>query len=84
MNHFESWDMLSRFEARLELLLKHNIMSAFGNYKKDEVYTSIKEFVEDLKLNNPEVQINEIIKEVMEAVTLGLENSIYNIENKKL
>jgi hypothetical protein len=58
-------------------------MSAFGNDIKDEIVSSIKNFVEDKKSKNPTIQINELIKEVMEAVGYGLENAIWDIENIK-
>lgn len=56
-------------------------MSAFGYYEKDNIYYSIKSFVEYKKEQNPEIQINELIKETLEAVNYGLENAIWNIEN---
>ena len=58
-------------------------MSAFGNYLKDDIVDSIKNFVSDKKEDNPEIQINQLVKEVMEAVSYGLESSIYKIENEK-
>ncbi len=57
-------------------------MSAFDNYLKDDIVHSIKEYVSDLKENKPDLQYNEIIKEVMEAVSYGLEKSFWEIENK--
>ena len=57
-------------------------MSAFGNYTKDEIVESIKKFIEDKQLENPKIQINELIKETMEAVSYGLNIAIWNIENK--
>lgn len=56
-------------------------MSAFGYYEKDNIYDSIKSFVEYKKEQNPEIQINELIKETLEAVNYGLEHAIWEIEN---
>ena len=56
-------------------------MSAFGNYIKDDIADSIKTFIEEKKQQQPEIQINELIKEIMEAVSYGLEHAIWNIEN---
>ena len=56
-------------------------MSAFGNYLKDDIVSSIKNFIEDKKQQQPDIQINELIKETMEAVNYGLEHAIWEIEN---
>ena len=56
-------------------------MSAFGYYQKDEIAESIKNFIEYKKEQNPEIQINELIKETVEAVNYGLEHAIWDIEN---
>ena len=56
-------------------------MSAFGYYEKDNIYDSIKSFIEYKKEQNPEIQINELIKETLEAVNYGLEHAIWNVEN---
>ena len=57
-------------------------MSTFGNYPKDEITASIQSFSEDMILENPDVKASEIVKEVMEAVSHGLEISIWNFEEK--
>ena len=57
------------------------IMSAFGYYQKDEIVEAIKNFIEYKKEQQPEIQINELIKETMEAVNWGLEHTIWDIEN---
>lgn len=56
-------------------------MSAFGYYQKDEIVEAIKNFIEYKKEQQPEIQINELIKETMEAVNCGLERAIWEIEN---
>ena len=56
-------------------------MSAFGNYIKDDIVYSIKNFIEEKKQQQPDIQINELIKETMEAVNYGLEHAIWEIEN---
>lgn len=56
-------------------------MSAFGNYLKDDIVASIKAFIEEKKQQQPDIQINELIKETMEAVNYGLEHAIWEIEN---
>ena len=56
-------------------------MSAFGYYQKDEIVEAIKNFIEFKKEQHPEIQINELIKETMEAVNCGLERAIWDIEN---
>ena len=56
-------------------------MSAFGNYTKDDIVASIKTFIEEKKQQQPDIQINELIKETMEAVNYGLEHAIWEIEN---
>lgn len=56
-------------------------MSAFGYYQKDEIVEAIKNFIEYKKEQQPEIQINELIKETMEAVNYGLEHAIWDIEN---
>jgi hypothetical protein len=56
-------------------------MSAFGDCIKDEIFLSIKNYVEYKKQQQPEIQINELIKETMEAVSYGLQNAIWEIEN---
>jgi len=56
-------------------------MSAFGNYIKDDIVSSIKNFIEEKKQQQPDIQINELIKETMEAVNYGLEHAIWEIEN---
>ena len=56
-------------------------MSAFGYYQKDEIVESIKNFIEHKKDQKPDIQINELIVETMEAVSCGLERAIWNIEN---
>jgi hypothetical protein len=56
-------------------------MSAFDNNIKDEIVDSIKNFIEEKKEQQPTIQINELIKEVMEAVSVGLERGIWYIEN---
>ncbi len=56
-------------------------MSAFGNYIKDDIVASIKTFIEGKKQQQPDIQINELIKETMEAVNYGLEHAIWEIEN---
>jgi len=57
------------------------IMSAFGNYLKDDIVSSIKNFIEEKKQQQPDIQINELIKDTMEAVNYGLEHAIWEIEN---
>ena len=57
-------------------------MSAFDNNLKDDIVDSINNYVSDLKEHNPLLQYNEILHEVMEAVTYGIEKAIYNIENE--
>lgn len=56
-------------------------MSAFGNYIKDDIVASIKTFIEEKKQQQPDIQINELIREIMEAVNYGLEHAIWEIEN---
>lgn len=56
-------------------------MSAFGNYLKDDIVSSIKNFIEDKKQQQADIQINELIKETMEAANYGLEHAIWEIEN---
>ena len=56
-------------------------MSAFGYYQKDEIVEVIKNFIEYKKEQQPEIQINELIKETMEAVSCGLERAIWDVEN---
>ena len=56
-------------------------MSAFGYYQKDEIVEVIKNFIEYKKEQQQEIQINELIKETMEAVNCGLERAIWDIEN---
>ena len=56
-------------------------MSAFGNYTKDDIVASIKTFIEEKKQQQPDIQINELIKETIEAVNYGLEHAIWEIEN---
>lgn len=58
-------------------------MSAFGYYQKDEIVEAIKNFIEYKKEQQPDIQINELVKETMEAVGYGLENAIWNVENGK-
>lgn len=57
-------------------------MSAFGNYEKDDIVDSIKRFIESEKEKNPEVQINKLLAETMEAVNYAMEQAIWEIENK--
>lgn len=56
-------------------------MSAFDNYIKDNIVDSIKNFIEDRKEKEPNIQINMIVSEVMEAVSYGICLSIWDIEN---
>jgi len=56
-------------------------MSAFGYYQKDEIVEAIENFIKYKKEQNPEIQINELIVETMEAVNCGLERAIWEIEN---
>jgi hypothetical protein len=56
-------------------------MSAFENYIKDDIVASIKIFIMEKKQQQPNIQINELIKETMEAVNYGLEHAIWEIEN---
>lgn len=56
-------------------------MSAFGNYYKDDLVDSIKNLIENKKDNNPDIQFNELIKEVMEVVSYGIEKGFWEIEN---
>jgi len=56
-------------------------MSAFDNYIKDEIVSSIKTFIEEKKKGQPNIQINELIKETLEAVNYALDNAIWEIEN---
>jgi hypothetical protein len=56
-------------------------MSAFENYLKDDIVSSIKNYIEEKKQQQPEIQINELIRETMEAVNYGLEHAIWEIEN---
>lgn len=56
-------------------------MSAFDYYQKDEIVEAIKNFIEYKKEQQPTIQINELVKETMEAVTYGLEHAIWNVEN---
>ncbi len=58
-------------------------MTAFGNNEKDDLYESIKDFVANKKKDNPDIQINEIIEEVMEVFSYALKSAIYSIENFK-
>lgn len=56
-------------------------MSAFGNYEKDYISESIINFIRYKIEKKQDIQINELVKEVMEAVNYGLEVSIWEIEN---
>ena len=56
-------------------------MSAFGNYQKDDIVEAIKNFIEYKKEQQPDIQVNILIEETMEAVTYGLRNAIWDIEN---
>lgn len=56
-------------------------MSTFGYYQKDEIVEAIKNFIKYKKEQQPTIQINELVKETMEAVTYGLEHGIWNVEN---
>lgn len=56
-------------------------MSAFDEYHKDDIVASIKSFVCYKKEQTSNIQINDLVKEVMDAVSYGMVNSIYNIEN---
>ena len=56
-------------------------MSAFGNYQKDDIVEAIKNFIEYKKEQQPDIQVNILIEETMEAVTYGLRYAIWNIEN---
>ena len=56
-------------------------MSAFGNYQKDDIVEAIKNFIEYKKEQQPDIQVNVLIEETMEAVTYGLSYAIWNIEN---
>lgn len=56
-------------------------MSAFDNNTKDDIVDSIRAFIQEKKEQQPDIQINELIKETMEAVNYGLERAIWDIEN---
>lgn len=56
-------------------------MSAFDYHEKDEIVEAIKNFIKYKKEQQPTIQINELVKETMEAVTYGLEHGIWNVEN---
>lgn len=56
-------------------------MSAFDNYLKDDIVDSIVNYVSDLKERNPTMQYNEVLHELMETISYGIEKSIYTIEN---
>lgn len=57
-------------------------MSAFGNYQKDEIFEAIKSFIAEKKEQQPDIQINELIKETMEVVSYSLSSAIWYIENQ--
>lgn len=57
-------------------------MTAFGNYSKDAIVESIKDFIKEKKESNPEIKHSEIIAEIMEVISYGLEHGIYEIENQ--
>ncbi len=56
-------------------------MSAFGNDEKDAICDSIKDYIIERHKKYPSMNISEIVKEVMEAVTYGLEHGMYELEN---
>lgn len=49
--------------------------------KKMKLLKQLKTSLNTKKEQQPEIQINELIKETMEAVNCGLEHAIWDIEN---
>lgn len=56
-------------------------MSTFGNKEKDEIYESIRTFIISEKEKNPDIQIHEIMEKLMEVISYGIKNGIYEVEN---
>lgn len=54
----------------------------FDNYSKDHISDSIRDFVEELKLQDDSILMTKIVEEVFEAVSYGLQRALWNIENK--
>jgi hypothetical protein len=69
------------YSTAMTTLNKKKAMSAFGNYRKDDIVSSIKLFIDEKKTGKNDIQINELIKETMEAVNYALEQAIWEIEN---
>jgi len=57
-------------------------MGAFGNYYKDQISQSIINFYEDRTDENSNAEMSDIIKDIMEAVTYGLESIFTSDKNR--
>lgn len=58
-------------------------MSAFNNYQKDGICEGIAEYIADQKELNPNIPVSEIIRDLMEVISYGIQFGIAKIENKQ-
>jgi len=71
---------MSASEKKMKMEIE--MRAASEKYLKEEIVSSIQTFVKEKKQNQSWLQINELIKEVMEAVTYGIEYAIRELENR--
>lgn len=57
-------------------------MSAFGEYHKDNIMESVMDYISFRKEQSNNIQLNEILRDIMEAVGEGLHRGVWEIENQ--
>jgi|GEM_PF-5667813 len=56
-------------------------MSAFDDFFKDEIVSSIQAFIKEKKRQSPDIQINDLVRETLDIVAYSMEHAIWEIEN---